>query len=45
MGRLVGYMANRADRLADALYQERALFPPRVPVGPTGWGVGFYQGG
>jgi len=38
-------MANRADRLADALYQERALFPARTPAGPTGWGVGFYQGG
>ncbi len=45
MGRLVGYMANRADRLADALYQERAMVSTRPPDGPSGWGVGFYQGG
>lgn len=45
MGRLVGYMANRADRLADALYQERALFGARESKGTSGWGVGFYQGG
>lgn len=45
MGRLVGYMANRADRLADALYQERAMVAPRPAGGPTGWGIGFYQGG
>ena len=45
MGRLVGYMANRADRLADALYQERAMVSAHPPTGPSGWGVGFYQGG
>jgi glutamine amidotransferase len=45
MGRLIGYMANRADRLLGALHQERDT----IAIGPTdrpdGWGVGFYQGG
>ena len=45
MARLVGYMANRADRLAAALYQERAVVAPPPATGPTGWGLGFYQGG
>lgn len=45
MGRLIGYMANRADRLRDALHQEREVIavPPSHP--PAGWGIGFYQGG
>lgn len=42
MGRLLGYMANRSDRLRDALHQERALVPREVAA--DGWGVGFYQG-
>lgn len=45
MGRMIGYMANRTDRLRDALHQEReaiAIGPNKQPVG---WGVGFYQGG
>ena len=48
MGRLIGYMANRADRLADALFQEQALAeaPGGAPISaPTGWGIGFYQSG
>lgn len=46
MGRLVGYMANRSDRLAAALQQERAVVAsaPKSEQ-PTGWGLGFYQGG
>jgi glutamine amidotransferase len=38
-------MANRADRLADALYQEREIVSSQPPGGPSGWGVGFYQAG
>lgn len=48
MGRLIGYMANRTDRLADALHQERALAyieGPQAKATPFGWGIGFYQGG
>lgn len=48
MGRLIGYMANRADRLADAIFQERALAVATDSASletPTGWGIGFYQGG
>ena len=45
MGRLVGYMANRHDRLGAALFQERSVVAPPPATGPTGWGLGFYQGG
>ena len=45
MGRLVGYMANRHDLLGPALHQERAVVAPPPAVSPTGWGLGFYQGG
>lgn len=45
MGRLFGYMANRADRLRDALYQEREVIAPPPSAQPAGWGIGFYQGG
>lgn len=45
MARLVGYMANRADRLEGALHQERAILAPPRLHGPSGWGLGFYQGG
>ena len=45
MARLVGYMANRHDRLGAALHQERAIVAPAPATGPTGWGLGFYQGG
>lgn len=45
MGRLVGYMANRADRLRDALHQERAAIAPPRDTRSVGWGIGFYQGG
>ncbi len=45
MGRLIGYMANRADRLRDALHQEREVIAPPATLEPAGWGIGFYQGG
>lgn len=45
MARLVGYMANRHDRLGAALHQERSVVAPPPALGPTGWGLGFYQGG
>jgi len=45
MGRLIGYMANRADRLADALHQEREVIALPPSDQPAGWGIGFYQGG
>ena len=45
MGRLVGYMANRTDRLRAALYQEREVVATRPASGPAGFGIGFYQGG
>ncbi len=44
MARLIGYMANRADRLRDAFHQERAAIAG-MPTDQRGaWGVGFYQG-
>lgn len=45
MSRLVGYVANRDDRLGAALHQERDAIAAPVAQGPTGWGVGFYQNG
>lgn len=48
MARLLGYMANRTDRLPQVLEHEHAALaattPSREPA-PTGWGLGFYQGG
>jgi predicted glutamine amidotransferase len=44
VARLIGYMANRADRLRDAFHQER-LAIAGLPVDQRGaWGIGFYQG-
>ncbi|MGE0791906.1 MAG: class II glutamine amidotransferase [Sandaracinaceae bacterium] len=45
MGRLIGYMANRTDRLADVLDQELAAIAPEADFRPDAWGIGFYQGG
>jgi len=45
MARLVGYMANRSDRLAAALHQERQVVATAATSSPTGWGLGFYQNG
>ena len=44
MARLIGYMANRADRLRDAFHQERQAVAG-LPADQRGaWGIGFYQG-
>jgi predicted glutamine amidotransferase len=44
MARLIGYMANRADRLRDAFHQERHAVAG-FPADQRGaWGLGFYQG-
>lgn len=44
MARLIGYIANRADRLRDALHQERHALMG-LPADRRGaWGLGFYQG-
>lgn len=44
MARLIGYMANRADRLREAFHQERRAIVG-LPANQRGaWGLGFYQG-
>src|SRR4051794_27862855 len=44
MARLIGYMANRADRLRDAFHQEGHAVAG-LPADQRGaWGLGFYQG-
>ena len=45
MSRLIGYVANRADRMRDALYQERGVLRQETaPADASGWGIGFYAG-
>jgi len=45
MSRLIGYVANRADRMRDALYQERAVLRHDTAAeDASGWGIGFYHG-
>lgn len=44
MARLIGYMANRADRLRDAFYQERDAISGLPAQQRGAWGIGFYQG-
>ena len=44
-GRLLGYMANRADRLSEALEAESAVSQIPATADPAGYGLGFYQGG
>ncbi len=45
MSRLLGYVANRADRMRDALHQERAILKnDSAPTSASGWGIGFYHG-
>ena len=44
MARLIGYIANRADRLRDAFQHERDAIAG-LPADQRGaWGIGFYQG-
>lgn len=47
MARLLGYMANRTDRLPLVLEHERRALAaaPSSDSSPSGWGLGFYQGG
>ncbi|MCA9605589.1 MAG: class II glutamine amidotransferase [Myxococcales bacterium] len=45
MGRLIGYMANRRDRLGDVLDEEHEAIAPPPGFKPDAWGIGFYQGG
>jgi predicted glutamine amidotransferase len=44
MARLIGYMANRADRLCDAFRHERAAISGLPGDQRGAWGIGFYQG-
>ncbi|MGB5351687.1 MAG: class II glutamine amidotransferase, partial [Polyangiales bacterium] len=45
MSRLIGYVANRADRMRDALYQERGVLHHKTAAeDASGWGIGFYHG-
>lgn len=50
MGRLIGYVANRTDRLGDVLDEEHDAISlragaPGEDFRPDAWGIGFYQGG
>jgi len=45
MGRLIGYMANRQDRLGEVLDEEREAIAPPADFRPDAWGIGFYQAG
>ncbi|MEM8606508.1 MAG: class II glutamine amidotransferase [Myxococcota bacterium] len=45
MSRLIGYVANRSDRMRDALHQERDVMKQEAaPPSASGWGIGFYHG-
>jgi predicted glutamine amidotransferase len=44
MARLIGYMANRADRLRDAFHRERDAISGLPAQQRGAWGIGFYQG-
>lgn len=45
MGRIIGYMANRKDRLGDVLDEEREAIALPPDFHPDAWGIGFYQAG
>ena len=45
MARLFAYLANRPDLGAKVLEAEASTINPAPTGAPTGWGVGFYQGG
>lgn len=45
MARLVAYVANRTDRLLDALREERAAVGEVPSESADAWGIGFYQSG
>jgi glutamine amidotransferase len=44
MARLIGYLANRVDRLRDAFHQERQAIAGLSVDQRGAWGIGFYQG-
>jgi predicted glutamine amidotransferase len=44
MGRLIGYLATRTDRLAEALTEQEGAIGP-ASIESDAWGMGFYQGG
>jgi predicted glutamine amidotransferase len=45
MGRLIGYVANRSDRLEGVLEDERPALGDAPDGDAEAWGLGFYQGG
>lgn len=45
MARLIAYVANRPDRLLEALIEERAAIGDAPPQEAGAWGIGFYQSG
>lgn len=45
MARLLAYVANRADRLMEALQEERDAVGAAPPAQADAWGIGFYQSG
>ncbi len=45
MARLIAYVANRPDRLLEALIEERAAIGDAPPQEAAAWGIGFYQSG
>lgn len=45
LGRLLGYMANRGDRLSEVLENEHTVIRAPATPEPSGYGLGFYQGG
>lgn len=45
MARLLAYVANRTDRLLDALLEERSAVGESPSADADAWGIGFYQGG
>lgn len=45
MARLVAYVANRTDRLAEALQEEGAAVGDAPSESADAWGIGFYQSG
>lgn len=44
MARLIGYVANRADRIRDAFHQEREAIMGLDTQHRRAWGIGFYNG-
>ncbi|MCS6857707.1 MAG: class II glutamine amidotransferase [Deltaproteobacteria bacterium] len=45
MARIIAYVANRSDRLLEALLEERGAIGEWPAEQADAWGIGFYQGG